>query len=106
MHIEYAGGVGSDVVGINDKSWRGKRAALRFSLVLSAREEAEDEEGADTGWIEWEFTPEARKLIQGSETYAVINRQPVLGFRSTYTLRLYEIGALRLHRRQSSGKVA
>lgn len=89
---------------IDDKSWRGKRATLRFSLISSSREEAEDEEGADAGWIEWEFTPEARKLIQESETYAVLNRQAVLGFRSTYALKLYEIGALRLHRRQSSWK--
>jgi plasmid replication initiation protein len=64
----------------------------------------EDEEGAEAGWIEWEFTPEARKLIQESETYAVLNRQAVLGFRSTYALKLYEIGALRLHRRQSLWK--
>ncbi len=86
---------------VDDKSWRGKKATLRFSLISSSREEAEDEEGADAGWIEWEFTPEARKLIQESETYAVLNRQAVLGFRSAYALKLYEIGALRLHRRQS-----
>src|SRR3546814_9535174 len=59
-------------------------------------------EGGDAGWIEWEFTPDARKLIQESETYAVLNRQAVLGFRSTYALKLYELGALRLHRRQSN----
>lgn len=87
---------------IDDKSWRGKKATLRFSLISSSREEAEDEDGADAGWIEWEFTPDARKLIQESETYAVLNRQAVLGFRSTYALKLYEIGALRLHRRQSN----
>lgn len=86
---------------VDDKSWRGKRATLRFSLISSSREEADDEEGLDAGWIEWEFTPEARKLIQESETYAVLNRQAVLGFRSTYALKLYEVGALRLHRRQS-----
>ena len=89
---------------VDDKSWRGKKATLRFSLISSSREEVEDEEGAEAGWIEWEFTPEARKLIQESETYAVLNRQAVLGFRSTYALKLYEIGALRLHRRQSIWK--
>jgi hypothetical protein len=31
----------------------------------------------------------------------VLNRQAVLGFRSSYALRLYEMGALRLYRRQS-----
>lgn len=87
---------------IDDRSWRGKKATLRFSLISSSREEAEDGEGADAGWIEWEFTSEARNLIQESETYAVLNRQAVLGFRSSYALKLYEIGALRLHRRQST----
>jgi hypothetical protein len=46
--------------------------------------------------------PDARRLIRESETYAVLNRQAVLGFRSSYALRLYEMGALRLHRRQSA----
>ena len=87
---------------IDDRSWRGKKATLRFSLISSSREEAEDGEGADAGWIEWEFTSDARNLIQESETYAVLNRQAVLGFRSSYALKLYEMGALRLHRRQSS----
>jgi len=89
---------------IDDRSWRGKKATLRFSLISSSREEAEDTDGADAGWIEWEFTPDARKLIQESESYAVLNRQAVLGFRSSYALKLYEIGSLRLHRRQSTWK--
>lgn len=89
---------------VDDRSWRGKKATLRFSLISSSREETEDEDGTDAGWIEWEFTPDARKLIQESESYAVLNRQAVLGFRSTYALKLYEMGALRLHRRQSNWK--
>lgn len=86
---------------VDDKSWRGKKATLLFSLISRSKEETE-EEGGDSGWIEWEFTPDARKLIQASETYAVLNRQAVLGFRSNYALRLYELGALRLHRRQAT----
>ncbi|RZF63531.1 RepB family plasmid replication initiator protein [Sphingomonas populi] len=86
---------------VDDKSWRGKKATLRFSLISRSREETE-EDGGEAGWIEWEFTPDARKLIQASETYAVLNRQAVLGFRSNYALKLYELGALRLHRRQNS----
>jgi hypothetical protein len=84
---------------IDDKSWRGRKATTRFSLISRSREETE-EDGGEAGWIEWEFTPDARKLIQASETYAVLNRQAVLGFRSSYALKLYEMGALRLHRRQ------
>jgi hypothetical protein len=86
---------------IDDLSWRGRKATKRFSLIQSSREEVDEEEGAESGWIEWEFTPDARRLIRESETYAVLNRQAVLGFRSSYALRLYEMGALRLHRRQS-----
>lgn len=88
---------------VDDKSWRGKKATLRFSLISRSREESE-EDGGEAGWIEWEFTPDARKLIQASETYAVLNRQAVLGFRSSYALKLYELGALRLHRRQATWK--
>jgi hypothetical protein len=88
---------------VDDLSWRGRKATKRFSLIQSSREEVE-EAGGETGWIEWEFTPDARRLIRESETYAVLNRQAVLGFRSSYALRLYEMGALRLHRRQSSWK--
>ena len=86
---------------VDDLSWRGKKATLLFSLISRSREETE-EEGGEAGWIEWEFTPDARKLIQASETYAVLNRQAVLGFRSNYALKLYELGALRLHRRQAT----
>lgn len=86
---------------VDDKSWRGKKATTLFSLISRSREETE-EDGGEAGWIEWEFTPDARKLIQASETYAVLNRQAVLGFRSNYALRLYELGALRLHRRQAT----
>jgi hypothetical protein len=84
----------------DDLSWRGRKATKRFSLIQSSREEVE-EDGVEAGWIEWEFTPDARRLIRESETYAVLNRQAILGFRSSYALRLYEMGALRLHRRQS-----
>lgn len=87
---------------VDDKSWRGKKATRRFSLISSSREEAEDDGVGESGWIEWEFTPDARRLIQDSETYAVLNRQAVLGFRSAYALKLYEMGALRIHRRQST----
>lgn len=86
---------------IDDLSWRGRKATKRFPLIQSSREEVE-EDGGETGWIEWEFTPDARRMIRESETYAVLNRQAILGFRSAYALRLYEMGALRIHRRQST----
>jgi hypothetical protein len=82
----------------DDLSWRGRRATRRFNLIQASWEEVE-EGGQEAGWIEWQFTSDARRLIQESETYAVMNRQAVLGFRSAYALKLYEEGALRLHRR-------
>lgn len=88
----------------DDLSWRGKKATKRFPLIQMSREETDDEDGPEAGWIEWEFTQDARRLIQESESYAVLNRQAVLGFRSSYALRLYEMGALRIHRRQSMWK--
>lgn len=39
----------------DDTSWRGKKATKRFSLIQSSKEEVE-EEGIESGWIEWEFT--------------------------------------------------
>lgn len=88
----------------DDRSWRGKKAVTRFPLIQLSREEVDEDGRSDDGWIEWEFTPWARKLIKESESYAVMNRQAVLGFRSNYALRLYEIGSLRLHRRQAVWK--
>lgn len=88
----------------DDTSWRGRKATKRFSLIQASWEETEDGD-KETGWIEWQFTPDARRLIQESQTYAVMNRQAVLGFRSAYSLKLYEEGALRLHRRQPVWKV-
>lgn len=85
---------------VDDQSWRGKKATKRFSLI-----QASWEEGEESGWLEWEFTDDARLLIQESQTYAVMNRQAVLGFRSAYSLKLYEEGALRLNRRQPVWKV-
>src|SRR3546814_17692532 len=84
----------------DDKSWRGRGATKRFSLI-----QASWDEGEESGWLEWEFTPDARKLIQESQTYAVMNRQAVLGFRSAYALKLYEEGALRINRRKPWWKV-
>src|SRR3546814_10591112 len=49
----------------DDKSWRGRGATKRFSLI-----QASWDEGEESGWLEWEFTPDARKLIQESQTYA------------------------------------
>jgi hypothetical protein len=79
---------------VDDLSWRGKKSRKRFSLIAVSSEEVDE----SVGTIEWKFTDEARELLKDSESYAVLNRQAVLGFRSAYALRLYEIGSLRLHR--------
>jgi hypothetical protein len=79
---------------VDDQSWRGKKSRRRFSLIASSIEEVDE----SSGTIEWRFTDEARQLLRDSESYAVLNRQAVLGFRSAYALSLYELGSLRLHR--------
>src|SRR3546814_9903033 len=53
---------------VDDRSWRGKKATLRFSLISSSREEAEDAEGGDAGRSE-EHTSELQSLMRIS--YAV-----------------------------------
>src|SRR3546814_17365996 len=37
----------------DDKSWRGRGATKRFSLI-----QASWDEGEESGWLEWEFTPD------------------------------------------------
>src|SRR3546814_19285446 len=48
----------------DDKSWRGRGATTRLSLI-----KASWDEGEESGWLEWGFTPDARKLSQESQTY-------------------------------------
>ena len=49
----------------DDRSWRGRRATQRFSLILRSKEEVDDEEGGESGWIEWEFTPGCAQAYPG-----------------------------------------
>lgn len=81
----------------------GKETTSRFPMISSSLEEFTGENGANAGWIEWKFSPHARKLLRDTESRTVF-RQAVLGFRSRYALMLYEIGASRLHRGQTSWK--
>jgi hypothetical protein len=47
----------------------------------------------DSGYVRFQFNEKVRKLMAASETYAALQRQTVLAFRSRYALALYEIGA-------------
>src|SRR3546814_15698989 len=60
----------------DDKPWRGRGATKRFSLI-----QASWDEGEDSGWREWEYTPEARKLLHETQTCAALHTHAVLGFR-------------------------
>jgi len=69
----------------------GRHAILTAALIAWNIEETDDEDGAI---IEWEFTEPCRRVLQGSDYYARMNRAAVLAFDSKYALTLYELGAL------------
>jgi hypothetical protein len=77
----------------------GRHAILTAALIAWNIEETDDDDGAI---IEWEFTEPCRRVLQGSDYYARMNRAAVLAFDSKYALTLYELGALLSGRRDPS----
>lgn len=88
----------------DDESWRGRKAKRRFSLLSESVEEIEDDFEGE-GFIEFEFTEAAREIISRAQSYAVLDRDTIMQFKSSYTLRLYEIGSLRVGRRDPTWRV-
>jgi hypothetical protein len=74
------------------------KAGLFIIPLLAARFEEED--GTDTGMVQYAFTPEVRDLLKTSETYAALSGRAVLAFDSRYALILYEIGSQICGRRE------
>jgi len=72
-------------------SKRGRHAVLTATLVAWNIEETDED---DASVIEWEFTEPCRRVLEGSDYYARMNRAAVLSFRSKYAITLYEMGAL------------
>jgi len=78
-------------------SERGRHAVLTAALIAWNIEETDDD---DAAIVEWEFTEPCRRVLQGSDYYARMNRAAVLAFDSKYALTLYELGALLSGRRE------
>ena len=49
----------------------------------------------DQGSIEWQFSPALRLIFANSDHWAILSKRAVMAFESRYSLRLYEIVALR-----------
>ena len=56
----------------------------------------------DRSKIWWEFTPQAREVLQQSDYYAALNRGVVLALESRYACTLYERGCLLVSRHHPS----
>jgi hypothetical protein len=72
-------------------SSRGRDAIARAGLFTELTEETADE---DNAWVEFQFSPAARRLFGASAKFAAINRAALFAFESKYTITLYELGCL------------
>ncbi len=82
------------------------RAAVMVSPVIAYRIEHPDDD--DRALIWWEFSESARRVMQGSDYYARLNRGVLLAFDSRYAVTLYERACLlvgRTHGRKWRGSV-
>jgi hypothetical protein len=74
----------------------GKPAAL-VAPVMAYRIEHVDDDMRSMVW--WEFSDLARRVMQGSDYFAAMNRGTILAFESRYAVTLYERGCLLVSRR-------
>jgi plasmid replication initiation protein len=77
-------------------SRRGNPAVLTAALLAWNIEETSE---TDDAIIEFEFTEPARKALQESNQYAIMNRAAVLSYDSKYAVTLYEMGCQRWQKR-------
>lgn len=80
---------------LNGISSRGRPARIRGALVRII----EENDDADSAWVEFDFYDDVRRLLGASDVYATMNRAALLAFRSKYTVTLYELGCLLCGRR-------
>jgi Initiator Replication protein len=74
----------------------GRPADLVAPVMAYRIEHREDD---DRSLIWWEFSDLARKVMQGSDYFAALNRGTILAFESRYATTLYERGCLLVNRR-------
>lgn len=69
---------------------QGRRAVMTVNILSSTIEEIEDQ---DDDLLYFAFTPEFAEIPRRSELWARLSTQTIIKFSSTYSFRLYEIGA-------------
>jgi len=77
-------------------SSRGRTAIERAGLFALLTEETEE---GDDSWVEFQFSPAARRVFGDSGMYARLNRAALLAFESKYSITLYELGSLLVGRK-------
>jgi hypothetical protein len=80
-------------------SSRGRAAIERAGLFSQLTEETDD---GDSAWVEFQFSPAARRLFGESSKFAAMNRAALFAFESKYTVTLYELGCLLVGRKNNS----
>lgn len=80
-------------------SSRGRAALERAGLFNELTEETDDDDGA---WVEFQFSPAARRLFGASSKFAAMNRAALFAFESKYTITLYELGCLLVGRKDKT----
>jgi len=74
----------------------GKAATRRFHLL---DEVADHNDNIASAFIEFRFSKRACELLQRSDVYARLSREAIVKFRSSYALRMYEVGSVLYGRR-------
>lgn len=77
-------------------SSRGRASIERAGLFALLTEETEE---GDDAWVEYQFSPAARRVFGDSGMYARLNRAALLSFQSKYSVTLYELGSLLVGRK-------
>ncbi|MBF0327471.1 MAG: replication initiation protein [Alphaproteobacteria bacterium] len=80
-------------------SSRGRAAIERAGLFSVLTEETDDDSAA---WVEFQFSPAARRLFGASAKFAAMNRAALFAFESKYTVTLYELGCLLVGRKDKT----
>lgn len=80
-------------------SSRGRDAIERAGLFALLTEETDEAAGA---WVEFQFSPAARRLFGASAKFAAMNRAALFAFESKYTVTLYELGCLLVGRKDKT----
>lgn len=83
-------------VRLNYRTKTGRIVQKRGPMLSDVERPIEDDDDADgPALIRWEFSPVLRLVLSGSTHWAALSKKALLAFESRYSLRLYEILAIR-----------